>query len=287
MKKVIFVSDSKKTISLYREEFIACLESRGIICFRMGLRDLLKGIIKLILAHAIVTSNLRANIAILCLVPFKKKIIILNGIGNADRFFILRWFLIKLIKFQDNKCKVAVQNYRDMRWLRLNGIKAHLIYGSGGRDLGVSMQASDNRTVIISRPGKILLQENSIKKYMDEFPDQMIEGIGFTQKDTNISNAKINFQGFINPSKFFKSSKVFFQPHGYSEGTPHTLVDALCSGCLVIMEKKTFLFLGLTKIYTNVKSDGDFVTIPIDKYYAMEFFGIDKITKQYVNLLVS
>ena len=53
------------------------------------------------------------------------------------------------------------------------------------------------------------------------------------------------------------------------------------------MEKKTFLFLGLTKIYTNVKSDGDFVTIPIDKYYAMEFFGIDKITKQYVNLLVS
>ena len=285
MESIAFISDSKKTISLYREDLIKSIQGMEFNCYRVGLNDLLFSLTIVFRSSFLVVSNLRANMIVMSVLPFKKKLIILNGLGNATKSFLARWILIRLIRLQGANAVIAVQNYRDMRWLRRIGIPTTIIFGSGGRDLGISEHSSVSKTVIISRHKKILLQEHSIKKYLAAFPRQSLEIIGVTRADMTFSDIRISCLGVLAPNNFFQNGSVFFQPHGYSEGTPHTLVDALCSGCDVVMEKKTFIFLGMSNFYPSDFGNSEFITLSANKNYANHIFGVKNITKQYLSVL--
>ena len=285
MKSIAFISDSKKTISLYREDLISSLKKMGFNCSRIGLKKIFLSLIIILKSSFLVVSNLRANMIVMLVFPFKSKLIILNGLGNATNSSLARWILIRLMRIQSANTIIAVQNYRDMRWLRRIGIPTKMVFGCGGRDLGISNNSSASKTVIISRHKKILLQEYSIRKYLNAFPSQSIEIIGVTENDMTFSHERMSCLGVLSPNNFFQSGRTFFQPYGYSEGTPHTLVDALCSGCDVVMEKKTFIFLGMSNFYPSDFNNSKFITLSANKAYASHIFGTKNITNQYLSAL--
>ena len=51
-------------------------------------------------------------------------------------------------------------------------------------------------------------------------------------------------------------SNILFQPSGQNEGFPHSLADAICSGCDVIVDSKLIIQLGLN--YYKSKKIGNF-----------------------------
>ena len=91
--------------------------------------------------------------------------------------------------------------------------------------------------------------------------------------------------GYVPQEDIFKKANTFFQPMGYGEGVPHSLVDAIVSGMNVIINKKDFIGYGFHKIgFSYLPLAGSWVRL-VDSENCK--FKLENITvnKKYIELI--
>jgi hypothetical protein len=206
---------------------------------------------KLILSRdvLIIGSNLKTNLVIL-LFFWKKKIIIINGLGRFRRSKLLRLFLIFLIKYQFRNNKIFIQNYADYRYFRSKNLKStqvHWLPGSGGvkRQLG----STTSNVAVITRESKLPTQINSLKDFARsdrELRRLAIVGVEYTEA-SSLSDFRFDFMGYVSQNDILSFSNNLLVPDGYGEGIPHTLVDALSSGARIFLSKRNYIGYGFYK----------------------------------------
>ena len=208
---IIFLSDNLNTINNYRSDLINELKKNNSNISLYSIKNFIFNIVRIINSQLIISSNIRSNL--LALFFFKNnRLIILNGLGRLSNSYLLRYIFILLLRFQSNYV-LSVQNFRDYRWLKINGIDCYLVYGSGGRSFYSNPKG--NTVLVISRNSKILLQIKSLVKFAKNFPSTKYEFIGFTDEAKKLSIFDSLFRGHLAPKNFFINSNVFFQPSGY------------------------------------------------------------------------
>lgn len=249
----LYLLNDKSDYNLnYRSGIIKELEKRGVDYENVGLFDGICGFLKVIFllffsSANFMSSNIKSNV-IFMLFVFRQGTVIVNGLGRKRRSRFFRFTIYFLIKINKRK-KIAFQNYADYRYfsyiLKRN---FYWVPGSGGteRKLGTK----DN-IVIVSRDSKIPLIGGSISfafDLVDKNSSVVIVGCSPAIISRQFSNKKAMGIGFVPQPEIFSHGHRFFQPTGYGEGIPHTLVDAICSGMQVYIYKKDFLSFGLNKV---------------------------------------
>jgi hypothetical protein len=277
IKSVDFLNDSPGLNNLYRaslmDRFIKSdytVRSFGIF-FLNGLRSIFQT------DNVIISSNLKCNL-IVFFFRRKKAIVIINGMGRLRQNKIFRWLIINLIKARGDNIVIFIQNYADFRYFsRFAKSKVYWCPGSGG----VRREVRDReKTITISRPGKFELVAESISKFVSRTGFE-VDVVGCD--DIFIQNVhcskKIKGLGYLDQSEIFMTAKYVFQPSGYGEGIPHSVVDALCSNLTVIMERRQFIQFGLGKIgFTHVKGPQEYVSVLPHKEF--DKISLDKINDQ-------
>jgi hypothetical protein len=259
-------NDKKKLNYRYRSGLINELEKNSISVSNVGVFDscfeLIKTISILFFTNKkYISSNMKCNI--LCMIFFwKSGTVIVNGLGRHKKSSMFRTALKCLFLLNKEK-EIIFQNYTDYRFFRLHSSNSSIFWvpGSGGskRATGKSKDIT-----IISRDEKIDYSTQSILTIRESEKTKKIHIIGCSkEKIEKIFNDKdIVGCGYVNQDDIFNKSRVFFQPSGYGEGVPHTLVDALCSNMEVIISKKDFISFGLHKLnFDYKKTNQEIVTI--------------------------
>ena len=241
-----FLNDSQKLNNLYRaslmDKFVKsdyAVRSFGIFSFS-GLGSIFKT------DNVVISSNLKCNLIVLFF-RRKRAIVIINGMGRFRQNMMFRWLVINLIKSRSDNVVIFFQNYADFRYFR-RSIKSGIYWcpGSGGVCREVR---NKERTLVISRPGKLELVAESISRFASETDFEVdIVGCDDVFVQSICCNNKIKGVGYVDQSEIFTSAKYIFQPSGYGEGIPHCVIDALCSNLTVIMEHRQFVQFGLGKL---------------------------------------
>ena len=153
----------------------------------------------------------------------------------------------RVVEKKRHQCVIFIQNYADFRYFRrYSNACVRWCPGSGGvaRESG-----GGTRTVVISRPGKFELVSESVSDFCSK-TGREIYIVGCERKFVEAFNLdkKIIGVGFAQQSRIFESARFVFQPEGYGEGIPHSVVDGLCSGLTVIMTRSQFTQFGLAKL---------------------------------------
>ncbi len=217
----------------------------------------------------VITSDGRTTLFYLFFV-FCNQFIILNGLGLYERNKFIRMLFIYgfLIK---RRVTICCQSYRDYRYFRKYS-KVPIIWvpGSGGvkRKTGYS-----KNPLIITRERKLKIMMHEVRNALNYF-DQ-IDLLGVERPAKGRCSPNLNFLGSRSQSAIFETSKKFLQLDGYGEGTPHSLVDAICSDMDIIINKKCFVKFGLHKISAQNKKP--------NKLYGI-FYSINSNTDTYQNL---
>lgn len=204
----------------------------------------------------IISSNIKSNIISLSLYT-KEGVIIINGLGRLRNFKIFRFLIFHLLK--KNKKKIIIcQNYLEFRYLKNMGLEKIIwIPGSGGSKRFVSKKG---KVIVVTRKSKIKTIKKSIEKFCKKIKNVNINFVGIdylTLKKYFPTRKEFSALGFVNQADIFSSGNVFFQPSGYGEGIPHSLVDAIASKMNVMMFKKEFVQFGFYKLKIFYKSLGD------------------------------
>jgi hypothetical protein len=281
---ILFFSDTEKTIRNYRSELMHLIYLNKCEVKIATLRNLHLKFFNILYCSLIISSNMRANLVSLSLFFFKKKLIIINGLGRLKEFKLLRkiFFCLLLYSF---RTKIIVQNYRDYRWLRLHNVNCTFIMGSGGRRFDVTHKKKE--WVVISRDSKIKAQEKSIVSFASLFLNNTNKLIFYgIDSDSNL-NKKIKsysvFNGFVNPKEFFLESCNFFQPDGYAEGFPHTLADAIMSGCNICISHKQYIQLGIYKLKPKKSVFKNFIMLDSKNNDKLsESLSSEEVNKKYL-----
>lgn len=253
--KIIFVNDKKIYNVRYRANLINLLSQFHQIQM-LGLFDsplsLITTVFRVIFCRTciVVSSNLKSNLLTLC-IPWKPKVIILNGLGRYRDSRILRHVLAILIQSQFAKTAIFIQSYADYRFFKkfskgVVGIK--WMKGSGGylREVG----RRENSFSIISRDDKLPRQVGSIQDFFSCYLySEPIYFIGIKNlQNIDLGDLKYFDTGYVDQKKILSYSQCIFFPDGYGEGIPHTLVDAIVSGANVFMSKKNYIRFGFYKL---------------------------------------
>ena len=132
-ENIFFLSDSERTIDLYRKQLINKMKIKGHETFKIALKSILKIFFLNHKTSLIISSNIRANLSV-CLLSSHKKIVIVNGIGRNWRSIFYRSVLIKVFNFSSPNSHFVFQSYRDYRFFRRYLINKKLTWipGSGG-----------------------------------------------------------------------------------------------------------------------------------------------------------
>ncbi|CAH6922502.1 conserved hypothetical protein [Vibrio chagasii] len=243
----------------YRSGLMRELDSRELKFKNIGLFDsafsFLYYIISLVLLDRhFISSNIKSNIVFM-LFFWRKGVIIVNGMGRKRDSRLFR-FCINFLFIMNFRKKIAFQNYADYRYFTFfSRRKYYWVPGSGGntRSLG-----KNENIVIVSRDNKLPLIANSIDSAFSliEGKSQVVlVGCSKTIVRDLFHDKKAIGVGFLPQSEIFGSGYRFFQPSGYGEGIPHTLVDALCSGMQVYIYKIDYIKFGLHRLgfkYSNI-----------------------------------
>ena len=285
---IFFFSDSEKTIRNYRSELMYLISQNNFEVNIASLSNLHLRFLRLLSCSLVISSNMRANFFSLVFFYFKKKIIIVNGLGRLRKISLLRKVFFSLLLYSF-RTKIIVQNYRDYRWLKINKIECIFIMGSGGR----KFNSSDNEKdwIVISRFSKIKAQEKSISSFISLFLKNLDKVIFYGLDSGECLNKKIQsrsvFEGFIDPKEFFLKSKNFFQPDGYAEGFPHTLADAIASGCNICISHKQYIQLGIHKLRPEKTKKNSFIYFDSKKNDALSTALSSKIiNKKYYSIIL-
>lgn len=259
-------NDKKILNTRYRSGLIEELEKEKIPVSSIGVFDSYIGLINTVITllftkEKYISSNMKCNF--LCMIFFwKRGTIIINGLGRNKKNRKFRIIMILLFTVNKNK-EIIFQNYTDYRFFRLNQSNPSIFWvpGSGGN---MRATGQSDHITIVSRDNKINYSAQSILKIKKLDTGKKIYIVGCSKErieeifnDTNIIGC-----GYVNQEEIFGNSKVFFQPSGYGEGVPHTLVDAMCSDMKILISKKDFLSFGLHKLNFNYKNiDQDIIAI--------------------------
>ncbi|MEZ8109573.1 hypothetical protein ACED56_10870 [Vibrio splendidus] len=236
----------------YRSGLMGELDSRGLKFKSIGLFDSASSFLYymmslVILDRFFISSNIKSNIAFMFFF-WRKGVIIVNGMGRkrTSRFFR---FSINLLFMINIRKKIVFQNYADYRYFTfLSKRKYYWVPGSGGnvRPLG---QAEN--IVIVSRDSKLPLIASSIDSafsLIDGKSKVVLVGCSKAIVKDYFHDKQALGTGFLPQSEIFCDGYRFFQPSGYGEGIPHTLVDALCSGMQVYIYKNDYIKFGLHRL---------------------------------------
>lgn len=269
MKKILFVSDTIKTINLYRSELIALLNEKNFRVNKCSIKNPIHLFI-ILFNKNIISSNMRSNF--ICLLFFwKRKILIINGIGsmkNRKILFFIFFFLIKI----NFKSIFIFHNYRDFNFFkRIKKLNIYWIPGSGGRNFELA-RSKRNNIGIFTRKNKLKYQKNEIIFLANNIKNRNINIYGCEEK--NFKNHKnISVLGWQEPIKFFVKNSTVFHPYGYNDGFPHTLSDSIVSGCNIIVHQKDYINFALNK-YTISKRK------IFKNYFYISNKKIDKLKKE-------
>lgn len=250
--KFFLLNDKAEYNVNYRSGLMAELDSRGLKFKSIGLFDSVFSFFYYIIALIIldrffISSNMRSNIMFM-LFFWRKGLVIVNGMGRnrTSRFFR---FCINLFFVINVKKKIVFQNYADYRYFSfISKRKYYWVPGSGGnkRPLGKS-----ENIVIVSRDSKLPLIASSINiafSLVDRKSQVVLVGCSKMIVKDYFHDKKVSGTGIIPQNEIFSEGYRFFQPSGYGEGIPHTLVDAICSGMQVYIYKNDYIKFGLHRL---------------------------------------
>ena len=256
-KKIVFFSDSKKTISLYRLPLINQLKCNGWHVTQTWLRRFVFDFFEIYQAKLVISSNIRANLV--CLLFFQKnRIIILNGLGNLRHSSLLLGLFLLLIFVNKNHITLIAQNYRDFRWLKRKDVRVKYIMGSGGAILPVGPFSDNSNWAVITRDAKFDKQKQYLMSFIESVKPKKLTIFGLShEKDVSMFSAFS--PGFVEPSKFFSTANCYFHAGGYSEGFPHSLAYAICSDCQIALDKRQWIEFGLFKFMLSYEIKGKFL----------------------------
>ncbi|MCR9519995.1 hypothetical protein NDJ08_20755 [Vibrio alginolyticus] len=244
------INDKSSYNNKYRSGIIDELSARNINVVSYGFFDSFMDFLKvafflLFSGKAYLSSNMKCNL--LCLIVFwSKGTIIVNGLGRYKYNFYFRWIFSCLLFINRKRKKIVFQNYSDYRFFKLKlKLKFFWIPGSGGsvRKVGFS-----DDILIISRDDKLLSVYNSIfdfSKIVKNDSNILFIGCNGKAVDKCFEDDRLIGLGIVPQCELFTKSHKFFQPRGYGEGVPHSLVDAICSGMEIYLSKKDFISFGL------------------------------------------
>ena len=237
--QIIFYNDELVYNDRYRKEVMGIYKLRGHKVMSRKIHIL--SVIFRKRSSYIFGSNIRTNLKLLCLVPFSPKTIIINGIGRYRSRRTLK-ILSFLMLIQSNKTRLVIQNYCDYRFFRRLKIQnLHFICGSGGTERHIQGEG----VFVVSRRDKFFTTLLSLESLSSDFAISHINVVGLDEPKDKLSNSvDFNFVGFLSQKDIIQG-KTFICPEGYGEGFPHTLADAIVSGCIIIVGKRDFINFGL------------------------------------------
>jgi len=222
----------------------------------------------LLCPSVIVSSNLRSNIFFL-LFPFKKGVIILNGLGRYRDIGFFRKMLIMLLRLNLRSKYVIVQNYADWRYMKRYVAKSENLMwfpGSGGSKR--SVKKNDYSFFVVQRKEKFKCVVDDLIEFACLGHVRKINVVGCNTQELQLfidsENVSFSAVGYQDQDEIFYFGVNFIQPYGYGEGFPHTLADAILSGLNVYISSKLYVQLGLYKMDS----------ISIDERYGSEWIKI-------------
>ncbi|USD41289.1 hypothetical protein J4N42_00725 [Vibrio sp. SCSIO 43135] len=249
---IVFLNDKSEYNFNYRAGIINELIENKIDFESVGFFDGFLGMVKyvylvLFSKRYFISSNIKSNI-IFMLFFWRKGTVIVNGMGRKRTSQLFRFVLKFLFKINGRK-NIVFQNYADYRYFNfLSNRKHHWVPGSGGtmRTLG-----KEENIVIVSRDSKIPLISKSISiafELVDGDSEVIFVGCSKHVIDRAFGCVGGRGVGFLPQDTIFGHGYKFFQPSGYGEGVPHTLVDAICSGMKIYIYKNDYIKFGLYKL---------------------------------------
>ncbi|WP_280564857.1 hypothetical protein [Chromohalobacter sp. 48-RD10] len=296
--KILVINDKKNLNNRYRLELCDVLERKGCLVKSVGVFDSILTpflvFIEILLlgrSGAVISSNIRSNIFLL-IQPWVAGLVIINGMGRwrDKRFF--RYFLLVLLKCNNNK-KVVVQSYADFRYIRkyLGGsYNVCWVPGSGGtkKEFGVL-----DGLVTVQRDTKLPLVAASLKKLLAHIDvNEPFFVVGCKDKGVAAEIFKehkggVVEVGFVPQGDIFKHGNIFVQPSGYGEGFPHTLADAIVSGIRIFIDKGEYLKYGLWKLDCEARPlTGEWMEVTPGPQARMKV-SLDGVLDEYMNAFFS
>lgn len=254
MPNIFFINDKTEYNLKYRSNLMNKLSSDYKVT-TWGLFDSpiksLKTLLGLLFLKytLIVSSNLRTNLFIL-LIVWKRKIVIINGLGRHRKSKLLRAVILFLINKQFRNNAIFIQNYADYRFFsKFSKGSSEIIWmpGSGGVERQIS--SASGSISVITRDEKIPTQLASIQDFLSKLPTQIsLVLIGIKNDNVlNLKNIPFSSVGYVAQSKILKYSDSVLVPEGYGEGIPHIMVDAIMSNAKVYTSKRNFTQYGFYK----------------------------------------
>jgi hypothetical protein len=277
-----FINDRKEYNQLHRKSVIGILHKNKYLVREFGVFDIsLYGIFRHLFSsdEFFIISNLKANIVTLFFIR-KPSVHIINGMGRMRSIKPLRICLVNLLKFSSAKTLI-VQNYADYRYFKRQKIACHWISGSGGTKKKVG---SDKVFIMVSRPSKIKFALDWLREV--KLQDAVIKVIGVST-DYKFPPEFLNTEGVgrLPQSDILAKGAIFLQPGGkYGEGFPHSLCDALCSGMVIVTDKRTYRKFGMHKLECRYSEFNDDL-ISIHSMDGGELLHTNKIANDYYHLI--
>ncbi len=255
---MIFFNDKKIYNLRYRNLLMRDIGALGLKVKSVGVVESYSSLAKaffilLFTAEAFISSNMKSNL--FCSLFFwKRGTLIINGLGRNKGKKYFRAFLFFLFNINSNKT-IIFQNYFDYRYFSSLSKRSYFwVPGSGGtkRDVGESSSIT-----IVSREDKVEACSASILQIANSLSLNekiFIVGCSDNKVSSIFKHESIIGIGYIDQDDIFKLSSTFYQPSGYGEGIPHTLVDAVCSNMKILICKKDYISYGLYKLGFSFKS---------------------------------
>jgi len=243
--KIIFVNDKKIFNLRYRASLIDELSNKHLV-ESIGVFDSVKDFLKLIFlsfkTNIFFSSNMKANLLMLCLF-WAKGIVLINGMGRYRNSSLMRLIILSMLKFNFQK-RVIFQNYADYRYFKMFGVRElYWVPGSGG----TKRKVGNSGVLVVTRKHKFQKVINSIKKFQ-KFDSRSINIVGVEDKIYLNNSVKIKFRGYVDQDKIFSFGNSILVPDGYGDGVPHSMVDAIASGMFIYLPHKLFINYGLAKL---------------------------------------
>ena len=253
-RKACFFNDRSAYNHRYRQALINQITKDGYSVCSVGWSDrgslgFCRSLTCFLSSDIRIVSNLKATLLIMVLLPVTRALIVVNGLGRWRSSCFFRGLLLRLMRLNYRKV-FAVQNYADYRYFKRHArrLRVSWVPGSGGTCRQTGKQ---QHLVVVSRPEKFASATASIERFA-EVSHLPFEIIGLDSWSF-AAEAQCTFRGYLEQADLFAYGAYFFQPKGYGEGIPHSLVDAVCSDMTVFMEKSDLVGFGFYKLNASYK----------------------------------
>lgn len=286
---IIFINDKSIFNQRYRKNLIELVKEKKQRTLSVGILDYFGLSLLLILFLSffprvqLFSSNMKANIFCLCIF-WKKGTVLINGLGRFKSNRTFRSLICCLIN-NSNK-KVIFQNYSDYRYFRIyTSKKIFWVPGSGGTERSFSNHSA---YLVISRDEKLVNIKDSVKafsNYLDSSKKINIVGCEDFIVRKYFGDALISGVGYVDQKDIFKYGDELFQPAGYGEGMPHSLVDAICSSMPITMEKKDYINYGLANLGIGFSRINDKYVSLIEKTPYRSKLDIYNVNDNYLEII--